>query len=152
MPERTRFYMLQVTFRNLLPSEELIGAAHDVYRELYQRWRGRSRPPNCYVTVSARSCPPDPCGWVHVQVEIHHPERSTTRVHAEGANAQLAVRSSMRAAVPSDLEPKSVLKLVSAPSTLGGRSGQLDPPGCGIPKQVSSISTWPEQLVAREPD
>lgn len=108
--------MLQVTFRNLLPSEDLIAAANDVYLEARGRWQSGSHRMRCHVIVSANSPPAQ--GWVHVQVELRHPEGNTARVRAEGADARLAVRSSMRAAAQANLEPKCVRQPAHATDAL----------------------------------
>lgn len=99
--------MLQVTFRNLLPSEELVGAANEAYRDVCEA-QGGPRATRCYVTVSADSSPDAQRDWVRVHVELHHAGGATSRVRAEGAYAPLAVRSSVRAAAPFHLGPKPI--------------------------------------------
>jgi hypothetical protein len=62
--------MLQVTFRNLLPSEELVGAASEVYLKLRERAARGAGDTRCYVTISAERAMEHRPVWVRVLVEL----------------------------------------------------------------------------------
>jgi hypothetical protein len=57
--------MLQVTFRNLLPSEALVREANDVYLALRDRANARSHRLRCHhVTISAEGATDERTDWV----------------------------------------------------------------------------------------
>jgi hypothetical protein len=105
--------MLQVTFRNLLPSEELVGAANDVYLKLRERTAGGGGDARCYVTISAEPAAEHRPVWVRVQVELVPGEGKTLRVLTEGADAALAVRSGILAAGPARLDVRPARRQTS---------------------------------------
>lgn len=89
--------MLQVTFRNLLPSEVLVREANDAYLALRACANPRSRRLRCHVTISAESATDERTDWVFVQLELIWDRGRPVRVLAEGADARHVVRSGMAA-------------------------------------------------------
>ncbi len=90
--------MLQVTFRNLLPSESLIEIAQHEYRQLHAKNAAQVPGMSCSVTIANRREPEDPCDDFRVRVEIMRGGATALSAVSEGVDVGTALRAGMVAA------------------------------------------------------
>ncbi len=90
--------MLQVTFRNVLPSEGLVEIAQHEYRRLHERDTARAGRISCNVTIAHRSTSEARRNSFRVQIEILRGKAKACSAVSEGEDVQLALRAGMAAA------------------------------------------------------